>query len=45
MGREGELAVRWVLAHHGIAGNQKADEYAKAATEGRAPEGDVPDGD
>ena len=41
--RDNGVTVRWVLAHHGIDSNEKADEYAKAAAEESAPCDDVPD--
>ena len=42
--RDNEVTARWVLAHHGIVGSKKADEYAGAAAEGSAPQDGVPDG-
>ena len=42
LARENEVAVRWVPAH-GISGNEKADEYARAAAEGRILGGEAPD--
>ena len=38
MARNNKVTVRWVPAHHGVAGNEKADEYAKAAAEGDRPD-------
>ena len=38
-----EVAIRWVPAHHEIMGNEKADEFAKAAAEGSGPDRTVPD--
>ena len=32
--RGNDVAIRWVPAHQGMPGNDKADEYAKAAAEG-----------
>ena len=43
MTRDNEVAVGWVLAHHGVFRNGKADEYAKAAAEGAEPDCPVPD--
>ena len=43
MTRDSEVTVRWVPAHHGVFGNGKADEYAKAAAEGTEPDCAVPD--
>lgn len=35
--RSKEATVCWVPAHHGVAGNEKAGECAKAAAEGGSP--------
>lgn len=42
LGRGNEFTVRWAPAHGGIVGNEKADEYARAAARGRAPSDSVP---
>ena len=43
MSRSNEVSIRWVPAHQGVLGNEKADEYAKASAEGGRPGNDVPD--
>lgn len=43
MARSNEVTVRWVPAHHGITGSEKADEFAKAAAEGNSPDSTIPD--
>ena len=44
LARDSEVTIRWVPAHHGITGNEKADEFAKAAASRTAPcNADVPD--
>ena len=40
LSRDNEVTIRWVPTHHDVPGNEKADEYAKAAAE---PECAVPD--
>lgn len=42
LARANEVAVRWVPAHQGIPGNERADEHARAAAEGGEPR-EVPD--
>ena len=42
--RSNEVTVRWIPAHQAFLGNEKADEYAKAAADGSEPEDAVPDG-
>ena len=41
--RDNEVIIRWVPAHNGITGNEKADEYPKVAVEGRTPGDEVSD--
>ena len=43
MSRSNEVAIHWVPAHHGVRGNETADEMAKAAEEGNHPDDAVPD--
>ena len=38
-----DVTVRWVPAHHGILGNEKADEFAKADAFRTNPRGSVAD--
>ena len=38
--RDNEVTVRWVLAHSGAQGNEKADQFAKVATARAAPGSD-----
>ena len=41
--RDKEVAVRWVPARPTVAGNEKADELAKAAASKSAPREEIPD--
>ena len=41
--RDNDVTIRWVIARHGVTGNETADEYAKVAAEGSTPRNDVPD--
>ena len=41
--RNNEVAIHWVPAHHGVQGNETADEMARAAGEGNQPDDAVPD--
>ena len=43
--REGEVTIRWVPSHSGIPGNEKADQFVKAATGRTAScsDGDIPE--
>ena len=43
MAGDNEVSIRWVPAHCEIAGNEKANEYAKAAASRSAPGVAVPD--
>ena len=43
LGQRHEVTIRWVPAHHGVTGNEKADEFVKAAAEGIRPDSAVPD--
>ena len=43
MARDEKVTIRWFLAHCKIAGNEKADEIAKAAAARRTQEEEVPD--
>ena len=38
MSRGNSVTIRWVPAHQGIAGNKKADEFAKAAAKQNTPD-------
>ena len=42
--RSNEVTVHWAPIHQGVPGNEKVDEYAKAAADGSEPEDAVPDG-
>ena len=37
LARDNEVTIHWVAAHHGVAGNERADEYAKAAASRSIP--------
>ena len=43
LGRDSGVTTRWVPAYHGVTDNEKVDEYARAAAEGRSPDGKSPD--
>ena len=43
LARDNEITVRWVPTHHEVPGNEKADEFARAAAEGSCPDDAVPD--
>lgn len=43
LSRDNEVSIRWVPAHHSVLGNEKADEFAKAAADGEEPDSAVPD--
>ena len=43
MRRDNDVTVRWVPAHQGVEGNERADELAKAVTEGESLADAVPD--
>ena len=43
MSRQNKVTIRWVPAQHGVPGNEKADEFARAAAEGDRPESEVAD--
>ena len=43
MTRDNEVTTQWIPEHHGVAGKERADEYAKAAVEGIRPDSAVPD--
>lgn len=40
--RDNEVTIRWVPAHHGAPGNEKAYKYTKAVAEGTSPDSKVP---
>ena len=37
LARDNEVTIRWVPAHSKVAGNEKADEFSKAAARQAAP--------
>ena len=37
LARDNNVTIRWVPSHNGIQGNETADEFARAAAEGSAP--------
>ena len=39
--RQNKATIQWVPTHHGVPGNEKADEFARAAAEGDRPESEV----
>ena len=41
--RDNNLTIRWVPAHYGVAGNEKADGHAKAAAEEASPRDNLTD--
>ena len=43
--RDNEVIVHWpwAPAHHGVTGNERMDECAKVAAEGKIPSDEVPD--
>ena len=45
LARDNEVTIRWVPAHSKVAGNEKADEFAKVSARRTAPcsDGEVPD--
>ena len=43
MARDNEVTIRWVPSHHGVVGNEKADEFTRAAAERNRPDSAVPD--
>ena len=43
MERNNEVTIRWVLAHQGVEGNERADKLARSAAEGGNPDSSVLD--
>ena len=41
--RDNEITARWVPAHHEVLGNERADEFPRAAAEGSCPDDAIPD--